>query len=302
MKRSQVTIAIVAVFSVALIYIVTSGGGSDDGGGGKGGGGANGGKAPAGAVRVPFAYSPEKEVLLKPLIQRFNESQQKVDGKPVFIEGTNIASGDAERKIAQGRLEPVAWSPASSLWGRLLNFEADAQYVADDNPSVVRTPLVIAMWEPMARALGYPRRPIGFADVLRLARERRGWAAYGKPQFGAFKLVHTNPSVSTSGLSAVAAEYYAATGKREGLTLRDIARPAVRRQIQGIERSIVHYGDTTLFIADQMRARGPAYASAVAMEEATLLDFNRHRGSQPRLIALYPAEGTFYSDNPFIVL
>jgi Ca-activated chloride channel family protein len=38
------------------------------------------------------------------------------------------------------------------------------------------------------------------------------------------------------------------------------------------------------------------------MEEVTLLDFNRRRGGQPPLVALYPPEGTFYSDNPFIVL
>ena len=38
------------------------------------------------------------------------------------------------------------------------------------------------------------------------------------------------------------------------------------------------------------------------MEEATLLDFNKHRGNQPKLIAIYPTEGTFFSDNPFIVL
>ena len=51
-----------------------------------------------------------------------------------------------------------------------------------------------------------------------------------------------------------------------------------------------------------MRKEGPGYASAVAMEEVTLLDFNRNRGGQPKLVALYPPEGTFYSDNPFIVL
>jgi Ca-activated chloride channel family protein len=51
-----------------------------------------------------------------------------------------------------------------------------------------------------------------------------------------------------------------------------------------------------------MRREGPGYASAVAMEEVTLLEFNRDRGSQPKLVALYPPEGTFYSDNPFIVL
>ena len=38
------------------------------------------------------------------------------------------------------------------------------------------------------------------------------------------------------------------------------------------------------------------------MEEVTLLDFNKNRGGQPKLVAIYPDEGTFYSDNPFIVL
>ena len=110
------------------------------------------------------------------------------------------------------------------------------------------------------------------------SRSNAGWADYGHPEFGAFKLVHTNPDFSTAGLSSVVAEYYSATGKKEGLTLADVDRPDVRRKIQAIERSIVHYGDTTLFFADQLRRYGPAYASAVAMEEATLIDFNQKRG------------------------
>ncbi len=141
------------------------------------------------------------------------------------------------------------------------------------------------------------RRPA--ADVLRLARDRRGWGSVGRPEFGRFKYVHTNPDVSTSGLEAVSAEYSAAAGKREGLTLADLGR--VTTTIRAIERAIVHYGDTTLYIADQLRRNGPGYASAVAMEETTLVDFNRHRGRQPRLVALYPREGTFVSDSPYII-
>ncbi len=114
--------------------------------------------------------------------------------------------------------------------------------------------------------------------------------------------MHTNPDFSTAGLEAVVAEYYAATGKKEGLTEQDVDGSKARKIVRDIERSIVHYGDTTLFIADQMREQGPGYASAVAMEEVTLLDFNKRRGTQPKLVALYPPEGTFYSDNPFIVL
>ena len=300
MKRSQAIIAAVAIVIVAVLAFRSAGGGDDDNGGG--GNGKAPSKAPAGAVAIPFAYSPEKEKLLEPLIARFNGQRKEVDGKQVFVEGQVVSSGEAQTKIARQTLKPVVWSPASSLWGRLLNFEADAPYAPEDNPSIVRTPLVIAMWEPMTQALGYPRKKLGFADILDLARSETGWAKYGRPQFGKFKLVHTNPDFSTSGLSAVVAEYYAATGKKEGLVEKDIQGSRARSIVKDIERSIVHYGDTTLFIAEQMRKAGPGYASAVAMEEVTLLDFNKNRGGQPKLVAIYPEEGTFYSDNPLIVL
>ncbi len=294
MKKSQLALIAVAIGAVALIAVF-SGGGKDGGGGG-----GTPKSAPKGAVEVSFAYSPEKEQLLKPLVAAFNASKTKVNGKQVFVAAENVSSGDAEDKIARGTYKPVAWSPSSSMWGRLLNFAADQPWVADDNPSIVRTPLVIAMWEPMAKALGYPRKRLGFSDILALARSNQGWAAFGHPEYGAFKLVHTNPDFSTSGLSAVVAEYYSTTGKKEGLQLSDI--PKARKEVKDIEQSIVHYGDTTLFIADQMRKGGPGYASAVAMEEATLVDFNQHRNGQPKLIAIYPKEGTFYSDDPYITL
>lgn len=296
MRAGRLAVILIAIGAVAIAAIVSLGG--SDGGGG--GGSAS---EPAGdAVRVAFAYSPEKEQLLEPLVRDFNAEQVEVGGRPVFVDAQVVSSGEAQEKIGRQRLRPVVWSPASSLWGRLLNFQADQEWAPQDNPSLVRTPLVIAMWEPLARTLGWPEKQIGFDRILELATSERGWAAYGRPEYGKFKLGHTNPDFSTSGLSAVAAEYYAATGKREGLTVADVERPKVRREIRDIERSIVHYGDTTLFFAEQLKRYGPAYASAVAMEEVTLLDFNRDRGGQPKLVAIYPPEGTFDSDNPFIVL
>ena len=82
---------------------------------------------------------------------------------------------------------------------------------------------------------------------------------------------------------------------------------------------MVHYGDTTLtflnnlYRADQ-RGNSFSYASAVAVEEKSVIDYNRGNpdgvlqpGEEPRpprvpLVAIYPEEGTLYSDNPFFVL
>ena len=293
--RGRLIIIVMAVAAVAIAFAASS----DDGGNGTAPEATPQGAQPsAGALRLSFPYSPEKEKLLEPLIERFNKEQHESDGRSVFVEASVVASGEVETKIANGSLRPVMWSPASSFWGRLLNHDAKRELVPDENPLIVRTPLVIAMWEELADAYGYPRRKLGYGDLQRLATG--GWAAAGRPEFGPFRYVHTNPEYSTSGLSAVAASYYAAAGKREGLTAADVA--GARDDVRRLERSIVHYGDTTLFIADEMRRHGLGYASAVAMEEITLLDYNRRAGDGARLVAIYPEEGTFFSDNPLITL
>ena len=140
------------------------------------------------------------------------------------------------------------------------------------------TPLVIAVPEPMADALGYPENPIGWADVLQLARSDTAWADLGHPEFGPFRLGKTNPNFSTSGLSALIAQTYAATGKTENLTAEDLANPQVIDFATGVESAVVHYGDTTptflnnLYREDHSLAL--TYVSAVAVEEKSVIDYN----------------------------
>jgi Ca-activated chloride channel family protein len=293
--RGRLFIIVLALAAVAIAYVASGGGGSEDK---ETSDSAARSPAAANAMRISLAYSPEKEEMLAPLIKRFNDERHLSGGRPVLVDAKVRNSGDVEAEMARGREGPVMWSPSSSFWGRLLNYDADRRLVADDNPSIVRTPVVIAMWKRLADAYGYPERELGYRQLDDLAT--RGWAAVGKPQFGAFKYVHTNPDFSTSGLSAVSASYYAAVGKREGLTPEDVAR--ARPRVRRLERSIVHYGPNTLFISEEMRRHGLGYASAVAMEETTLIEFNQNAGNGETLVAVYPSEGTFVSDNPLIAL
>jgi Ca-activated chloride channel family protein len=296
--RSRLIILGIAVLVVIAAVVATSGGGGGDEDKGTGSGKVT--SAPSGAVKIDIVYSPEKEKLLVPLIAKFNGEKHEVDGKQLFVTGKVVSSGDAQKQIVKGSLQPTIWSPSSSFWGRLANLQTDSGIVADENPSIVRTPLVIAMWKPMAQALGWPKKQVDFKQIIKLATAPNGWASVGA-QFGPFKYVHTNPDFSTSGASAVAASYFAFAGKREGLTNADVARAAP--SVKKVESAIVHYGDNTLFIAEQLKEHGQGYASAVAMEEATLLEFNRTQpAGSPKLVALYPAEGTFVSDNPFQIM
>ncbi len=213
----------------------------------------------------------------------------------------------------------MIWSPAASAWAGIVNDRAGGKVLAPAGTPFMLTPLVIAMPKPMAEALGWPNTQLGFKDLLRLADDPQGWGSVGHPEWGPFRLGKTNPNFSTSGLNFTIAEYYAAVGKTQGLTIEDLARPAAVEYATQIESSVVHYGDITMtflnnwFAAD---ARGTAltYASVVAVEEKSVIDYNKGNpdgvlspGETPRvprdpLVAIYPSEGTLYSDSPFIVL
>ena len=190
------------------------------------------GRRPTSAIRAtaPSSTWPcrsEKIALMTDLAQDVQRAptRRRSTASCVFARPQSKASGAATTLLADGWDEdadgprPVIWSPAASAWGAILN-----QRLADDGQPAMapeaepfmHTPLVIAMPKPMADALGYPD------DARRLGRHPRaspsdaeGWAAYGHPEWGPFRLGKTNPNFSTSGLSALIAQAYAATGKTE---------------------------------------------------------------------------------------
>lgn len=284
---------------------------------------------PGDCLVVDLSVSPEKIDLLTDLARTFNASEEaEVDGECVFVRPQSKSSGLGATLLTEGWDEeaegprPVVWSPASSAWGAILDqrlAEQGESPIAGEGTPFMLTPLVIAMPQPMAEALGWPDEPIGYADILELSTSSEGWAAFGHPEWGPFRLGKTNPNFSTSGLSALIAQSYAATGKTEGLTTEDLAQQDVIDFATGVESAVVHYGDTTLtflnnlYRADQ-RGNSLSYASAVAVEEKSVIDYNRGNpdgvlqpGEEPRpprvpLVAIYPEEGTLYSDNPFFLL
>jgi Ca-activated chloride channel family protein len=321
---NRLAAALLAAF--ALTAAACSGGGDDEAGGGDGSGGmAN----PGDCIVVDAAVSSEKIELLTELAGDFNDSGAEVDGRCVLVDVRSKASGGAATALAEGWDEsvdgpaPVLWSPASSAWGEVLNEKlaekGDAPMAPEDPAPFMLTPLVIAMPEPMAEALGWPDTPIGWAEILELARSPEGWAAKGHPEWGPFRLGKTNPNFSTSGLSALIAQSYAATGKTTDLTLEDLARPDVVQYGTDIESAVVHYGDITMTFLDNwyradQRGQALTYASAVAVEEKSVIDYNQgnpdgildpgEEARPPRipLVAIYPTEGTVYSDNPLFIL
>ncbi len=246
-----------------------------------------------------YIYSTDAEDLLVPLIDRYNDETHRRGGREIRIVGIGLTSGEAQAALTAGDERAELWTPASSLWGELLNHSVGAAWVPDEKPvSLVYSTQVIAMWKPLARALGWPTRPIRWSDILALATGERTWDDYEHPEYGEFLLGHTNPGFSTSGLSAVASHYYAAAGTRGTLSLADVRRPDVRAAVRRIERSIVHQGETAGNLIDKMLKYDVGYAHAVYVQKTTLL----REPLATELAAIEPADGTFVTDYPLIVM
>ncbi|MCX7789260.1 MAG: VWA domain-containing protein [Chloroflexaceae bacterium] len=257
---------------------------------------------PANAIRVSIAYSPEKEKWLNEQIPRFNQQRVTIEGRPVFVEGINKSSGVARTEIKNGTLNVTVWSPSASTWLEVLKLESGNPNVAVSNNPLVLTPVVIGMWRPMAEAMGWPNQPIGWSDMLALIEDPQGWGKFGHPEWGRFSWGHTDPEVSTTALSTLIAEFYAASGKQRNLPVADVQSPEAQQFIRDLGQGIKHYGYNTLIFSSNMKKFGMSYISAFPMEEITLIDFNKFDPPTTPLVAIYPREGTFWHDNPFIIL
>lgn len=264
--------------------------------------GGDGGGSSANALTITITYSPEKDEWLKDRIAAFNQSRVRVDERPVVVEGINKSSGAARTEIKNGQLKTTIWSPSASTWLEVLKYEGGNPNVAVSNQPLALTPVVISMWRPMAEAMGWPDKPIGWSDMLALIENPKGWGTYGHPEWGRFSWGHTDPEISTTALSTLLAEFYAATGKQRDLTVADIQKPESQEFIRKLGQGIKHYGYNTLVFSENMRKFGMGYISAFPMEEITLIDFNKNKNPPTPLVAIYPREGTFWHDNPFIIM
>ncbi|MFF5624846.1 substrate-binding domain-containing protein [Microbacterium sp. NPDC012755] len=318
------TPAVIAMSAIVALTLSACSFGGDDGGGTNGEGQ---GFPDDGCTHVTIATSSEKVNMLDALATAFKDSpEHKKLGTCATVRPINVSSGNAARYLTSGDdwpsddhdLWPTLWSPASTVWTDRVAAAASANLVGDPK-SFTRTPVVFGMPEPMAKALGWPNTPISITDLSKLCQDPDGWGSVGKDIWGAFKISKTNPNTSTTGLSTILMQSYEASGKSADLTSADVDAAADFSRV--FEECVIHYGDTTgnvlstLYDETQNGSNGSAYVSAVALEETSLLNYNQGNPDshtvQPgetlvppktKLVAVYPAGGSMWSDNPVTVL
>ena len=199
------------------------------------------------------------------------------------------AGGRAERPLGGVQGRPRARASGSST----------------TRPPLVLSPVVIAMWEPMAKALGWPEQPLGWSEMAALRHGGRGLVTPRPSRVGRVQ-VRPHPSA----LQQLGRDR---PGGRDLRRRRQVARPHAPKTcaraapfVKRVQADVVHYGRSTGFFADEdvharPRATSPRPCCTRTWSWRARSD-PRYRRKPFPVVAVYPREGTFWSDHPYAIL
>jgi Ca-activated chloride channel family protein len=285
---STIGVVILAGLSVGYVYLVRS--------------------TCSGQLKATIVASPSMQPVLDGLARRWQDTEPAVKDKcaAVEIEGKDAALmaqtlGASQEWDAKSGPAPDVWVPDSSAWVRRASTAAIAERMVPDlQPSVARTPAVIAMPKPMAEALGWPKTQFTWQDMIsKFASSPEGWKAFGK-DWGPFKFGMTDPLKSTAGLLALMAVL---DGDDDGEVTPEEQNAVLKlKQVRTVYTEGTDQIFTELTKKDaESQDAALQYLSAFPALEQDVLTYNENNPKVP-LVAIYPTNGSGDADYPYLAL
>jgi Ca-activated chloride channel family protein len=271
-------------------------------------------------VTLTVVASPDHGDVLANAAAKWQSGHPKVNGRCVQV---NVERKDSSQAaVALGPSwdpredgpRPDVWSPESTAWLRLAQLRPDgAGLLPAQAPAVARSPLVVAMPEPMGRALGWPDAQPSWRDLIALSgsswgstsvKGGSGQSLITKPTagWGPFVWGMTDPARSTAGLSAALAMI---NFDNDDTLSNDEYENGLRlaRSI-GQNNYLESTNDLISALQDKDKAGQDAVLhtmSAFPAFERDVVDYNA-TNPKVRLVALYPPPGGPDADHPWAVL
>jgi Ca-activated chloride channel family protein len=251
--------------------------------------------APVPEAPLTVAYSPEKELLFRELVAGFNEQGfETPNGQRMAIHAKQLDPESMVNAVLEGSADYQAITPDSSVWLGQLDRAWGEQSGGDAVGETVRyavSPVVIAMWEDVARQMDWPERAISWQDLLARAQSDPS-----------FRWSHPSTN-SASGLLATLAEFYAGAGKARGLTVEDVTAQETLDYVAALEKTVRYYGEgDEPALIDRALKEGRSFLDAFVVQEQMVVYYNLHRSGQDKLVAIHPVEGALWEDHPLALL
>lgn len=283
--------------------------------------------APSGTIEITMTSSTTKKEWLDEQVRAFNAASQsaggpRVDGKAISVKVLleelepgrfeHYRSGTQVEDTLRGKIRPTIVSPADDSWIAKLRKEWSGmrrgEIATSSAPSLARTPVVIAMWESRARALGcwpMPESDCTWDRIRALARSPEGWGMVGHPEWGQFKFGNTYVGLSDVGTQTAILLCVAGVDKSGPLTIDDVdANSGCGQSIADVERAKVHSGKLSPWLLSLMLTGGPEYLDAMTTYEKEVIAFNQTNRGKLRepVVAVYPQDGTVVVGHPMAIL
>jgi Ca-activated chloride channel family protein len=158
------------------------------------------------------AVAPTQVPVLNTLARQWNAGNPSYRGRCLAVavvpkDSSQVASalGPAWDVVRDGS-QPDVWVPDSSLWLAVAGSRPDAAAMLPHDPtSIASSPVVLAVRQPVAQALGWPQKPLGWQDVIGAFTGPDTWNRLGHPEWASLRVGITDPTVSTAGIASVLA-------------------------------------------------------------------------------------------------
>ena len=267
-----------------------------------------GAPVPTDSILVTVLSSSTKRDWLDQVVEQFNSEKRTATGKTIIVEASHTRAGSSMTDIIDGEAKPVVWSPGDQSWVTLIN---ETWQQRENHPlasqscqPTVYAPIGFAMWRPMAEALGWPDKPIGWNTIVELAADPEGWSTYGHPEWGQFRFGHSHPAHSNTGMPSMTSFVHGIVGTSGPLTADQVYQTAVEEAMRSLKQNTTKYGRGSTALFDLMVEQGPSYVHAIAASEETTLRYNINNCDELRfpLAFIFPSGGTVWADHPYCIL
>ena len=256
-------------------------------------------------VTVGVAYGTEKRQWLTAAMGLWEQTDA---AEQYDIELIPMGSVEGARAVVEGDERIHVWSPASAMYRPAFEQEWRTERDSPDGPIagddlLVYTPMAFVFWAERYAAFERALGPASFETIAAAMADDRGWAGIaGESDWGYFKLGHTHPNKSNSGLMTLVLMAYDLHDKTGGLTNDDVLDRTFLDRIEPIERGQSRLIDSTGTLMKDMVIRGPGTYDGVMVYESVALGRARDAtGRYGELRVVYPPVNV-WNDNPYYVL
>ncbi|HEX6967215.1 MAG TPA: substrate-binding domain-containing protein [Micromonosporaceae bacterium] len=252
----------------------------------------------SGQVRITVAAAPEIAPVLQATVTDWTKNGGAVDGRCVAADVTPADPAEVAAAVATkhnvavagiGRAGggvnlPDVWIPDSSMWLARLHAVAPG-FTPDNAESIARSPVVLAMPEPVAAEVGWPEKQLGWGDLL--AQIAGG---------SALRAGIVEPSRDAAGLSGLLAISAAAQAAEDPQTVTTALLRALATGKSALREDLL-----ARFPRSNDAASIASALSAAALSEEDVIEYNAKRPPIP-LAALYLEPAPPALDYPYAIM